>query len=427
MSVKLSIIIPVYNVELYISKCLDSVISQLTDDMEVICVNDGSTDNSGKILEEYENADNRIRVINQLNKGQSASRNTGLKVANGKYICFVDSDDYIKDGALLYIIDIMKNYSLDVFLYDAECIYETEKLKEECYKDFYYTRSKSYKNIVSGKQMLSDLMDNNDICDSVWLMCIDNDFLKRYNIKFKEGVVYEDSLFYFECLYYADYVMHCNINLYVYRVRDNSTMTSNASFHKYISRLKIIEALFSYLYKENFNELDRKIIITYLAMHIYGANCLYEALKKVDNYFEVPNNLQIYEYIFGLGKYGLMNFNNELYMEGFLELIEKQREVIIYGTGDIGNVVYNFLKKRNYNKKIKCFAVSEKSISDEIDGIPIWEIDNLQVDDDTLFIIATCDKYWNEIEDILHKHGYYRCKKIDIFIEKCMRNELSGC
>ncbi|MGI2120105.1 glycosyltransferase family 2 protein [Shewanella oncorhynchi] len=91
----ISIIIPVYKVERFLARCLDSVLAQTYSDFEIICVNDGSPDNCGVILAEYEKNDNRIKVINQVNQGLSVARNTGLDFARGNYICFVDSDDAI--------------------------------------------------------------------------------------------------------------------------------------------------------------------------------------------------------------------------------------------------------------------------------------------------------------------------------------------
>ena len=91
-----SIVIPVFNVEKYLSECLDSVISQNYDNLEIICVNDGSTDNSYRILERYQKGDQRIVLINQNNLGLAAARNTGLRFANGSFVMFVDSDDWIE-------------------------------------------------------------------------------------------------------------------------------------------------------------------------------------------------------------------------------------------------------------------------------------------------------------------------------------------
>ena len=97
---KISIIIPVYNVEKYLKTCLDSVINQTYQNLEIILVNDGSTDNSGKICEEYKRTNSRIILIHKKNEGLSAARNTGLGIATGEYISFLDSDDYISNDML---------------------------------------------------------------------------------------------------------------------------------------------------------------------------------------------------------------------------------------------------------------------------------------------------------------------------------------
>ena len=97
-----SILIPVYNVENYLEKCLDSVISQTMNNIEIICVNDGSTDHSGEILEKYQKKDKRIIVVNKENGGLPSARNAGLEIARGKYIGFVDSDDYINSDTVSY-------------------------------------------------------------------------------------------------------------------------------------------------------------------------------------------------------------------------------------------------------------------------------------------------------------------------------------
>ena len=97
---KISVIVPVYNVELYLYQCLDSIINQTFKDIEIICINDGSTDNSGKVLEEYAQKDDRVKVLTQENQGQAVARNKGLDIAKGEYIYFVDSDDFIHPQTL---------------------------------------------------------------------------------------------------------------------------------------------------------------------------------------------------------------------------------------------------------------------------------------------------------------------------------------
>ena len=95
--VTLSVIVPVYNTEKYLRECLDSVINQTLKDIEIICINDGSTDRSLDILKEYALKDNRIKIIDKKNEGVAAARNDGIRIANGEFVCFMDSDDYYPD------------------------------------------------------------------------------------------------------------------------------------------------------------------------------------------------------------------------------------------------------------------------------------------------------------------------------------------
>jgi len=427
-SVHLSVIIPIYNVELYIAECLDSVLKQLNEQVEIICVDDGSTDSSGRIADEYAKKDERIQVIHQANAGLSSARNTGLLCAKGKYVCFLDSDDYLNENAIVHIVQVTGSDNLDIFLYDAKCVYETKELYSNAYKDFYYTRNKSYDEIVTGKNMMLKLIDNDDNCDAACLMCIKNDFLKENEIKFKEGLIYEDSLFYFECLYKAKRVMHNNIKLYAYRIRNNSIMTSKASVRKYISRLEIIAELFKYIYMDNFDEGGKKIILDMLRRHIYGAEQTYEMLTKEERECIIEKKLKLYEYIWDLGQYSMVSVNDDIYIGGFLEKIKKEKEIIIYGAGDIGNLTYEFLKRKNLEKLIRVYAVS----NDHCDrnkvknGILIQKIKDIKVDKNTLFIIATCDKYWKAIENILYDRNYTNIIKIDYFIERYIRRELTN-
>ena len=111
---KISVIIPVYNVERFLKKCLESVINQTLSDLEIICINDGSTDKSLSILNSFAQKDNRIIVINQDNQGQSCARNAGLSIATGKYIGFVDSDDWIDLDFYEKLYNTAKKYNADI-------------------------------------------------------------------------------------------------------------------------------------------------------------------------------------------------------------------------------------------------------------------------------------------------------------------------
>ena len=114
-----SVLIPVYNVEKYLKKCLDSVVNQTLTDIEIICVNDGSTDGSLKILEEYRSIDSRIKIINKANGGLPSARNAGLNAAKGRYVGFVDSDDYIEPNMFEKLVDVAEHEESEVVICGA--------------------------------------------------------------------------------------------------------------------------------------------------------------------------------------------------------------------------------------------------------------------------------------------------------------------
>ena len=122
--VKISVVIPVYNTQNYLNECIDSVLNQSFKDFEIICINDGSTDNSLSILSDYEVSDERIKVISQQNRGLGASRNEGLKLAQGEYVLFLDSDDYLTPDALEKLYNQAYANDLDLILLIEFVIYQ---------------------------------------------------------------------------------------------------------------------------------------------------------------------------------------------------------------------------------------------------------------------------------------------------------------
>ena len=147
---KISVIIPVYNVENYLSECLDSIINQSLNDIEIICINDGSTDNSLKILQDYEKRDNRIRVINQKNSGLGATRNVGLSLSEGKYVYFMDSDDYLELSTLEELYHLAETNSLDIVLFKLINFYdETGEKFPTPYYDMTFLRDRVQSNVFN--------------------------------------------------------------------------------------------------------------------------------------------------------------------------------------------------------------------------------------------------------------------------------------
>ena len=184
--IKVSVIIPVYNVEKYLRRCLDSVINQTLQELEIICANDGSTDNSAKILEEYKKIDPRIQILTQENLGLSAARNTGLKTAKGEYVSFVDSDDWIDLNFFAELYDAVKKYDADAACAEIRRPHASGKVSRKLRFDklrVLITTAEKYKYNQVPRMCY------------VWNKIYKRTELKRQRLTFKEGVMFEDIYF----------------------------------------------------------------------------------------------------------------------------------------------------------------------------------------------------------------------------------------
>ena len=220
-----SIIIPIYNVEKYLQECIESVLQQSLQDIEIICVNDGSTDNSGVILEKFAETDKRILVINQENKGVSAARNTGLRCAKGKYIYFLDSDDYLAPDALELLSSDMDARNLDLLLFNAKVFGEKGVEEKRVQGDIsYFKRMHEYPLIYKGEDLMRMLWENREYIATVFLQMVRRDFLNKHDIRFYENIIHEDEPYTFKVMLCAERVGYLDRVLYYRRVWENSIM-----------------------------------------------------------------------------------------------------------------------------------------------------------------------------------------------------------
>lgn len=228
-SVMVSIIIPVYNVEQYLKESLQSVVNQTFSDYEVIIINDGSTDTSGEIIEDFvkKNGAIKIKVINQENQGQAAARNTGIEMAEGKYTYFFDSDDLIEKDALQILFTESEKHNLDLLLFSGDTIIEAKSSTETKY-NFNYEKIKLYPQNKKGEEMFIDLVMNDEYTSSPCLFFVKTKVLKDNNLQFHEGIIHEDGLFTYQLILQAGTTRVINNVLFHRRVRASSTMmTSN--------------------------------------------------------------------------------------------------------------------------------------------------------------------------------------------------------
>lgn len=250
---KVSVLIPVYNTEKYVSETLDCLCRQTLKEIEIICVNDGSTDGSLAILKAYAAIDKRIRVITQGNRGVSAARNHALQYAGGEYIYFLDSDDLLEKEALENLYATARENRLDMLLFGGSSFYENQELEAAfpIYKT-YYAYKYAYRDVRKGTDLYPDLIRGGDYKVCVPQQFFSREFLKQKNITFLEGLIYEDNLFTLEALLQAHRVM-CSPRPYrLRRVRENSIMTSAVNFTTFNSHFLILVAMYRYILQHRF-------------------------------------------------------------------------------------------------------------------------------------------------------------------------------
>ncbi len=220
---RFSIIIPVYNVAPYLRQCLDSVLAPTFGDWEAICVNDGSTDGSAAILEEYAGRDNRFKVVTQTNGGLSAARNTGLKEAQGEYVLFLDSDDWLEPSALQTL-----NFQFSIFNFQFDFLCFSGRRFFEETNSFNPADTLPEKNYATGMDYYNEnaLAHRDFAFVCVVLRAYRRMFLLENHLWFKEGIYHEDNLFTPIICYYAKQIRVINACLYNYRVRANSITTT---------------------------------------------------------------------------------------------------------------------------------------------------------------------------------------------------------
>ena len=202
----ISIVVPVYNVADYLKECVDSLLAQKYKNVEIILVDDGSTDTSGKICDKYSKKNRNIRVIHQKNGGLSAARNKGLSVAKGKYICFVDSDDYVLPGYLDEMLKVAKKENADI------CV---------CGFDETIPQGKT----ISGQDATIQFLTRQENLDILaWNKLYRLSIFKNFDITYPVGKKNEDNLTTYKLYAHANKVSYIAKSLYYYRERENSIM-----------------------------------------------------------------------------------------------------------------------------------------------------------------------------------------------------------
>ncbi|MDR0500819.1 MAG: glycosyltransferase [Coriobacteriales bacterium] len=265
--IKVSVIVPVYNVQKYLCACIDSVLQQTLSDIEVICVNDGSTDDSRSLLSKYEQSDSRVHIIDKDNGGLSSARNAGLDVALGKYVYMLDSDDYVSKDVLKQCYDFAEANNLEMLFFNGQPFLDPDFLQDtnadgsksdsaiatEADSNIpesdrtYSIRSGADYPVLPGQILLAEMVKKNDYRASIPIQFLNNDFIKRTGLKFIDGIIHEDEPFTFAALLQAKSAAFLNQTLFYRRVRAGSIMknaiSENNVFGYFIGLLAMFDNL----------------------------------------------------------------------------------------------------------------------------------------------------------------------------------------
>lgn len=232
MTPVISVIIPVYNVETYLSRCIDSILNQTFSDFELILVDDGSTDSSGKICDEYTEKDFRVKAVHKTNGGLSSARNTGIENSSGKYISFADSDDYISSDYLEYLYMLIKKYNADMVSASYILTYSDKT-------DFSSFRKPDEKLIESTSNILQFYLKQDKIHRKndypVWIKLYKKELFS--DIRFPDGKIYEDNIVNFKILKNCSRYVKSTKIIYAYFQRPASTTKSKLS-EKHLSLIE---------------------------------------------------------------------------------------------------------------------------------------------------------------------------------------------
>lgn len=445
---KTSVIIPVYNTEQYLDECIQSVLDQTQTETEILLIDDGSTDKSYEIMCSYATQYANVKVFHQENKKLGAARNLGLEKATGKYILFLDSDDYIEKNCLKELFNCTEENHLDFVTFDSEILVEGTESNNN-YPTYDRSKLGIENKVYRGWAYLNDYHKIGGVFVSACLGYYNADFLKKNLISFEEQVYYEDNEFSLKVYYHAERMMYLGKKLYVRRYRDNSIMTSSCGIVHIQSAFKMNEKCLKLLLDVSGMKDDlrgiREVISTL-------ANRVINQLKSYKNDIELYNNPYIrdfyylfvacdedrllsnlglelafaYCYIFSyviengylkevldtdevlLERLGLLKCRIRKAIDKLLDEYEimetDDKYIIIYGTGDVADRMincYKFIYGKSDEMRHKIIFANTKC-TEEKEDFPMVQIDRIGKYPVSVILVAST-KYECEMCSTLNK------------------------
>lgn len=430
---KLSVIVPIYNVHNYLNKCLDSLHAQSLNDMEIICINDGSTDGSERIVAEYLESDSRFRLVDKNNTGYGNTINVGLAEAKGEYIAIVESDDYIDPNMMEELVKLIDNGDVDIV---KSNFYEYSEADEE---SVYFDCLKGLpkRQVINPMEVPLVFI----VLQSIWSSIYRTSFLRENYIRFHEtpGASFQDVSFAFMAFANADRILLTDEAYYHYRVSNpNSSVKMINKLDKLKNELDYVEEYAArHENKQGLLPISSRLVFRVLLENYYDSFPAYQfAILN-----ELERRLRIYDargdlkakmwddgsiviakeiladknaYYKKTGKkifdYRLLDgtINLAIYKKALIEKAKSYSNIIIYGAGKVGKDIKNDLIASGCDKSRLSFAVSDMDDNSIlIDGIKVQPIENyLSLKEDAVVFISVKEASQIEILEKLKNMNF---------------------
>lgn len=435
---KVSVVVPVYNVGNYLRECLDSIRVQTLKELEIICVDDGSTDSSAQILDEYAKKDDRFRIVHKVNEGYGKAMNVGISMAASPYVGIVESDDWIEPHMYETLYRLMEERQADVVKADYYEFYEGDEgtrieryvpcISESRLGHYLPFDRERFGRLLGLYDTVFDIRDHEEAFlfeKYTWSGLYRRKFLKENSILHNEspGASYQDNGFWFQTMVKAERISFTGQAFYHYRI-DNL----NSSIH---SREKVFAVCDEYDFVngilETMEDGDR---FFKWSGYFKIVDCIDNITRVADEYKEALTERIKKEFLLAADRkevdaalyadhWRIRLFDIVFHPRGYIER-EKTRigkmdvwlndydRVIVYGAGIMGRGAYGMLLEGRRNIKVKYFAVTEKAGNPKsLFGVPVKEIRELKpYREQALVIIAVGRKYGEEVERILKEEGF---------------------
>lgn len=434
---RVSILVPVYNTSNYLRQCLDSVVGQTLGDIEIICINDGSTDESLEIIKTYQSNDSRIRIIDKKNTGYGHSMNQGLRLAKGKYIGIVESDDFADLFMFEKLYNLAERENVDIV--KSNHWFHSESMKDG---DQYYEMFEGcpYNEVIS--PIDKPILFLKSTC--VWTSLYRRDFLLKHDIWFNETprASYQDVAFTLKTLSCSEHVYLTKDAFLHYRI-DNEQSSVNscekvycdcdefAELWRYLDERpetkakvsKLIPPAMYRIYKWNLGRIARIFRLEFFERMVKELLMLEQEnildkryfdddiWKEVSRILESPMN-EIFETRVGLQ-------NQDLLEKGFLSCLEKESSIYIYGAGIIANKLLRYLNVHNIN--VRCVIVEDVSENpSKIQNVDVCDVKKISPDIDDVVLLGVKINTQYEVLAGLEKMGWKNIVLLDVNLREAM-------